>query len=148
FLRAEEAGYSVSRGNRDRAIGAARNLVHGARAEDRAFLLYALSFANQADLADLTSLFRDRASLAPRGLALLSLTMQRTGRTSTALEAARLLADKAVRENGRAHWDSHEQVDKRAYFAWPARDAEPTAYALLALLSADPTSPLIDEAAD
>jgi uncharacterized protein YfaS (alpha-2-macroglobulin family)/TolA-binding protein len=147
FVRAEQAGYHVSRPNRDRAVAAAEQLVRAARPEDRAFLLYALSFAGRADLESLNAMFRERATLSPRALALVALTMQRTGRPSNALEAARMLAGTAVRVNGTAHWDADGAADRSAAYAWPVRDAEPTAYAMLALLAADPTSPLIDEAA-
>src|ERR1051325_7855045 len=58
--------------------------------------------------------------------------MQRTGRPSNALDAARMLADRAVRAEGQAHWDSDGAADKAAFHAWPVRDAEATAYAWLA----------------
>jgi tetratricopeptide (TPR) repeat protein len=147
LVRAEQAGFQVSRPNRDRAVEAAVNLVRSARAEDRVFLLYALSYAGRAELDALNAVFRERSTLSPRALALLALTMQRTGRPSNALEAARMLASSAVREGGTANWGSEGMRSRAQHHAWPARDAEPTAYALLALLSADPTSPLIDEAA-
>jgi len=147
LVRAEQAGYHVSRGNRDRAVAAAQALVHSARSEDRAFLLYALSYAERADLESLNALFRERTTLSSRGVALLSLSMLRSGRVSNGLEASRILGERVVRENGLAHWDADGAAEKSAFYAWPVRDAEPTAYALLALIAADQTSPLIDEAA-
>lgn len=147
FVRAEQAGYRVSPSNRDRAVAAARNLVRGAQAEDRAFLLYALSFASSSDLEALNALHRERATLRPRGLALLALAMQRTGRPANALEIVRVLETKAVRADGLAHWDTDLALEKAARIVRPVRDAEPTAYALLAFLAADPQNPLVDEAA-
>lgn len=147
FVRAEQAGHRVSRTNRDRAIAAAKTLVRGAAPDDRAFLLYALSFAREAELDPLNALHRDRAALSSRGLALLSLAMHRTGRPSNALDAARMLAERAVRADGTAHWPRESDARRAAHHAWPVRDAEPAAYALLALLAADPSNPVIDEAA-
>lgn len=148
MLRAERAGYRVSVGNRDRAIEAARRLAQGASSEDRAFLLYALAHAGQADLAELNRLHRERETLSARALALLTLTMHRTGRPGNATEGAQILVSRANRSGGMASWDATPAAVK-SLRGWPHPivDVEPTAYALLALLATDETSPLIDEAA-
>ncbi len=149
YLRAEQAGFAVSVSNRDAAIAASRQLLRGAAAEDRAFLLYALSFAGKAQLADLNALHRERAGLSPRALALLALAMDATGRPTNALELVQRLSSLAVADGG-AHWDGAHDDEKRRLLGAPARfaDAEPTAYALLALLTVEPSSPLIDGAAE
>ena len=147
FVRAESAGFAVSTSNRDRAIAAAKQLVRGAVPETRAFLLYALSFAKQADLADLNALHRERATLSSRALALLALSMQRTGRSANAIEAVRLLEGKALRANGAASWDTGTDAAKSPLVERPVVDAEATGYALLAFLATDDGNPLVDEAA-
>ncbi|MCE9638301.1 MAG: tetratricopeptide repeat protein [Planctomycetes bacterium] len=152
FVRAEQAGFRVSTSNRDRCIQAALGLLRGASAEDRAFLLYGLSFAQRADLEVLNALHRERTTLRARGLALLALTMQKTGRPANALELVRLLESKATRAPGAASWDADRSMAKSAGTVADIRrhisyDAEPTAYALLAFLATDPQNLLVDEAA-
>ncbi|MCG3136014.1 MAG: Outer membrane protein assembly factor BamD [Planctomycetes bacterium] len=147
FARAEQAGFAVSVWNRDRAVAAAKNLLRGASAEDRAFLLYALSFAGQAEIEPLNALFRERATLSPRATALLALTMQRTGRPGNALELVRSLESKAARSDGLASWSARDAKREDPRRIPVAADAEPTAYALLAFLVCDPQSIFVDDAA-
>ncbi len=149
LVRAERARFRVSTRNRDAAIAAAKRLVRGASSEQRAFLLYALSFAKQADLADLNALYRERSKLSPRALALLALSMQHTGRPTNALELVRQLATLVQQSDGQAHWGSPQDDARKRFIGRPVRfrNAEPTAYALLALLASDPSSPLVDPAA-
>ncbi len=149
MLRAEQAGFTVSVTNRDRAVEAALRLVRGSSSEDRAFLLYALSYAGRADLADLNALQRERSTLTPRALALLSLALQRTGRPTSASELLARLATLAVRDERGVHWEragaaAAERGGRRPHVA---PDAEPTAYALLALLGGEPENALVDDAA-
>lgn len=147
IVRAEHAGFRVSAHNRDRAVAAAANLLRGASPEHRAFLLYALSHAQAADLEQLNALHRERATLPPRALALLALAMHRTGRPANAQELAGLLASRATRESGQAWWPADRGLEAAAKVRVAFHDAEPTAYALLALLAVEPSNPLVDEAA-
>ena len=149
YLRAERAGFAVSQQNRDSALAAAQGLLRGATPEDRAFLLYALSFAQQAQLADLNSLYRERAGLSARAVALLALAMHATDRPTNALELVGRLETLATRDTGATHWQPADAEEKRRLIGRPVAvvDAEPTAYALLALITIDPASALIDDTA-
>ncbi len=150
MLRAERAGFKVSRRNRDQAVNAAKTLLAQGSDANRAFLLYALSHANAADAAQLNALYRKRDGLDARTAALLALTMHRTKRPGPALELVNRLEKIFVREGGDAHWESRGASSRRSARrpVWPVSpDAEPTAYALLALIATDPSNPLVDDAA-
>jgi len=152
MLRAERQGFLLSPRNRALAIDAGRRLVKGAPPDERAFLLFALAHGGAADLEDLNSVFRSRETLTDRGLALLALAMDLTGRRDRALEAVEALRARAVTEGDLLHWDDAVESCKRRGLwtdemrPWFARDAEPTALALQAFLAVHPDDPVVDPA--
>ncbi len=146
IVRAEKAGYAVSPMNRERAIAAAKTMA-ARPSPHRAFLLYALSWAGQADLEPLNTMFRERTQLGARDTSLLALAMVRSGRPGNALELVRSLESKATKDGGLVSWESGRRDAKGGRFPRPTVDAEPTAYALIALLSVEPENALVDGAA-
>jgi alpha-2-macroglobulin len=144
--RARLAGYRVNANNRNRALSAAARLLRGADNVQKAFLLHALALGGKANFTEMNAVYRHRDGLDPIGLAVLALGFHESGRAYNSHELVRMLSEGAKVDGDQAHWGS-APTKKSRRGGFLSGDVETTAYALLALLKTEPTSPLCDAAA-
>jgi len=144
--QAQQAGYAIKPGVMDRARGWLRSEFDKDPkiiADLRAYMLYALmeSGLNSRDALD--SVWNQRASLTPHGLAFLGLAMSKAG-DARAAELATTLEKQAKSDEQQAWWESD-----RDYLMDFYEDTSPetTAYALKFLSTVKPDSPLVPKAA-
>ena len=110
----------------------------------RAYVIYSLSEAGEQNLGDsLNTLWSRRDDLSAEGLSMTGLAMLRVG-DSRAADVAKLLEGKAKRSGTMAYWPSNYSPLLDLYYD---NDAESTAFALRFLTHAEPTSPLLAQAA-
>lgn len=150
--KAKEAGFDVSAQAIDRALDyLAQSLAHARKAGAReyAFASFVLAEHDRLEGASLSEFIRfgrqSHASSAvadPLATAYITLAASRVGQNSMAAAGAQLLSARATRHSGQAYW----QTQDTAHW-WRNETAESTAWAMMALLRVDPTSPLVAEAA-
>jgi len=150
--KAKEAGFDVSAQAIDRALDyLAQSLAHARKAGAReyAFASFVLAEHDRLEGASLSEFIRfgrqSHASSAvadPLTTAYITLAASRVGQNSMAAAGAQLLSARATRHSGQAYW----QTQDTAHW-WRNETAESTAWAMMALLRVDPTSPLVAEAA-
>ena len=150
--KAKEAGFDVSAQAIDRALDyLAQSLAHARKAGAReyAFASFVLAEHDRLEGASLSEFIRfgrqSHASSAvadPLTTAYITLATSRVGQNSMAAAGAQLLSARATRHSGQAYW----QTQDTAHW-WRNETAESTAWAMMALLRVDPTSPLVAEAA-
>ncbi len=141
---ARQAGYAVNGTVREKAMVAAKQLLANAGTDydTRAYLLYALSYMNEADMEDLSRCARQREALSTYGASVLALALKATHRDAQAAQVAEMITRRAKTEGHYASWTIGENK-----YGWMDEPIETTGYALLALLTVDPTSSLIEPAA-
>jgi uncharacterized protein YfaS (alpha-2-macroglobulin family) len=110
----------------------------------RALLTYALSTADGREMGRVFALAQRRETLGPEGEALLALAMERAGVPGDDPRLRPLLTDlisSATVSASAAHWDDAISAPTRLSTA-----TRTTAFALWALVNADPNGPLVDDA--
>ncbi len=139
-----KAGYAINGTVREKAVIAAKQLLANAGTDydTRAYLLYALSYSQEADADDVSSCYRQREALSDYGAAVLALALKAMQRDPNAAQVAEMLSRRAKADGAYSHWGARE--DK---FGWLDEGIEATSYALLALLTVNPTDSTVDRAA-
>jgi len=150
--KAKEAGFDVSAQAIDRALDyLAESLAHARKAGAReyAFASFVLAEHGRLEGPSLSEFIRfgrqshaSNAVADPLTTAYITLAASRVGQNSMAAAGAQLLSARATRHSGQAYW----QTQDTAHW-WRNETAESTAWAMMALLRVDPTSPLVAEAA-
>ncbi|MBP7892055.1 MAG: hypothetical protein KA063_00770 [Firmicutes bacterium] len=150
--KAKEAGFDVSAQAIQRALDyLAESLarVRKADAREYAFASFVLAEHGRLEGASLSEFIRfgrqSHASSAvadPLTTAYITLAASRVGQDSMAAAGAQLLSARATRHSGQAYWQTQDTARW-----WRNETAESTAWAMMALLKVDPTSPLVAEAA-
>ncbi len=145
------AGYAINGTVREKAVIGAKQLLANAGTDHdtRAYLLYALSYSEEADADEAMRTFRQRDALSDYGAAVLCLALKAMHRDPNAAQVVEMLVRRANQQAGLAradgpyaHWGARE--DK---YGWLDEGIEATAYALLAVIETSPTDPVIDRAA-
>jgi len=126
-------GQALERGRR-----AAANLLRrvGSQLDQRAVLIYALSYSRRVPFDDVNRLLRDLDRVSTQGLAQLALAARRLGK-----DQSRIVALIKSRIGAAGSW-------KGGSSGWFSSRVEGTAWAALALLELEPASPLPSRAAD
>lgn len=109
----------------------------GGGADERAFMLFALSRWDAAPAKERDRLFTDRAGLSPYGQAQLALTLQ-SAKDPRAARVVAELRSKVDETDLHASWASAAEP-----FAWQDSATEATAWSLRALLAVTPDDPLV-----
>ncbi|MEA4882661.1 MAG: MG2 domain-containing protein [Clostridia bacterium] len=147
--RAKRAGFEVSEEAISRAAAYLRSeLPKIEKPADRAYAYYALATQGTLDQATEKSLSKfakiqfSEAKPAPLAIAYAALASASSGNMEIAREGAERLAALAVRSSGQTYWKTEDSS-----YWWRSETAESTAWAMMAMLEAEPASPLIPEAA-
>ncbi|MCW5980598.1 MAG: alpha-2-macroglobulin [Bryobacteraceae bacterium] len=144
--QAEDAGYAVQPGVRERSVDWLRGQTSGRpneRTDLQAYVAYALSVNGAPDGALLDRLWNQRAALTSYGLALLGLALNAAS-DERAVEAAAQLEAAVKKDQGGAYWEAAR--DSLLDIEEPASH-EATAYALKLLSAVRPESALRESAA-
>ncbi len=141
IARAAELGHEPPSGLVPKAIGGARSLLRAEKtpADAAAFLHFALAACGESDPDTLGRALRGAETLSDQGLAWLAMACGRTGRRAQA-DAILLRLRSRIVTGPRGASAAGDRRD-----GYLASRAEATAWALLAVLELDPSSPLAAE---
>ncbi|NDJ75176.1 MAG: SH3 domain-containing protein, partial [Chloroflexi bacterium] len=146
LVEAENAGYSVDQGVKERAIGFVSDSLITIRAQDQtwrinrqSFLLYALAGAGEPNVAATVRLFDEREMMSLYAKAYLALTFHMIDPNDPrAMELINDLNNSIIVSATGAHWEEEYQD----WWNWNT-DTRTTALALMAMIEIDPDNQLI-----
>lgn len=142
---ARSTGATVDPGVLQAARAGGKQLLRRAgSADERAMLLHALAMGGALPGDDLNRAIRARTSLTPLGLAHLWLAGRAGQRIGSVASVLSELRSRAVTEGDLVRFPVTGAISRHG---WSGREVEGSAWALLALIHADPTSPMVDGAA-
>ncbi|MBI2914952.1 MAG: hypothetical protein HYY08_03390, partial [Firmicutes bacterium] len=151
LLLAGRSGFVVDAATLARGLELARQefLTPGTATgpDDRAFLGYVLALAGPpwSEAADrgISNLTGSLGKLAPKGQALVAMSLGLLGKTAQAREIlSKLLQSAKSRADGALHW-----TDNRSGWTWNEPTVENTAYVLLAFMAVDPSNTRVPDIA-
>jgi hypothetical protein len=139
---ARRADYSVPQTMYDRGVEALKNLLK--KTDDsntKAYMLFALAEAGAADSKQLGKAFAMRKKLSDYGKSSLAIACAKLGVKDCAAGLAKDLSASALVTKTSARWEA-----KTFKYTWTDNPVETTAFALMALIEAAPSNPLISKA--
>ena len=148
FSRASDAGYRLPKVDEARAKGVAwlaREFQREDRAvpDARAYMLYALALAGQADVRQVESVWGHRTRLSPQALAQFGLALHR--RRDARVNEIITMIENRVKENAQEAWWTWDRDDLLGFVYDTSTEATAMALKLLTLIK--PDSPHVPKAA-
>ncbi len=145
IARAREADFFVDPGVVERGLSALDAMVKAGRTGDnrrgfkespadaRMYMVFVLAENGRVLKDELDGLFKERAELSNYSKALLALALQKAQRGEDGKTVLANLDETAKQGEAHCYWDGHQQR-----WHWMSNTIETTAYALKALVAADP----------